>query len=161
MTARQKTTHTFTVDIASEEDDRRYSGSFTVRRLSVRDQGKLQVRKVQLNGGSHYVPESPGVGVPREVDTFHYMLAHLEISVVSAPPWWDLDAITDISVVQAVFQEVISFEESFLGRNRREADGGDAGRGREGNSAEKAPEANPVGGAGTVVVGQVQAALEP
>ncbi len=110
-----KTVH---ITFESEGDGRLYDGEFTIKRLSIADYQKQQIRKLQLNGGYHYDSSSPGVGVPRDIDFFNDVVAHLELAVVKAPQWWDLDEITDVGVVYAVHGEVISFENSFLNRGK-------------------------------------------
>ncbi len=150
--------HTFNVDVLT--DRRRYTGAFTTKKLSIRDLTQLGVRKVQLNGGLHYDHLNPGKGVDHATDELNSMVAHMELALTSIPDWWDLDNITDMSVLTTVYSEVISFENSFLGRGQDPQ-----GEGSRSSSQEDSPkaeeESNPAGGNKPVVVGQVQASLEP
>jgi len=159
---RQKLLHDFTIDFNSVQDGRRYKGKFVTRKLSISDLAALGVRKSQLNGGMHYDSEKPGMGVDEETDGFNNMIAHLDISLVEVPDWWDLSEITDIQLLSAIFQEVIAHENTFL---RRGQDSGNSGRGSdngsEGSSSENTPETNDSGGPATVVGQEVQSALEP
>lgn len=102
----------------SEVDNVLYEGEFTIKRLSISDFNKQQIRKLQLNGGYHYDSSNPGVGVSRDVDFFNDVISHLEIAIIKAPKWWDLDEMTDVGVVYAVHEEVIAFENSFLNRGK-------------------------------------------
>jgi len=144
-------THTFTVDIKSDEDERHYEGSFTTKRLSIRDQSKLQVRKIQLSNGMHYDPEAPpGQGLDIATHVLNHMLAHLEISITEAPDWWNLDDITDPEVVETVFEEVLSFESSkrSTGENQK-------------TSSDKSEESDSGVSDNAVVDKEVPAALQP
>jgi hypothetical protein len=106
-------------------DDRLYKGKFVSKKLSIRDLAVLGVRKAQLNGGMHHDQENPGHGVDVQTDEFNNMVAHLELSILEAPKWWNLDEITDIDLVAKVYREVIEFENKFLGRiARADSDGG-------------------------------------
>jgi len=153
---------TFSVDHLSEVDGTRYQGSFTCKKLSIRDVATLGVRKAQLNGGMHYDSTSPGHGVDAQTDDFNNMLSHLEISLKSCPAWWNLDTISDITLIGTIYKEVISFENSFLsGSAGKTSDTAELSGDSEGSSSVSTSESN-VAPAVTAVVGQeVQAALEP
>ncbi len=113
-----KNVKTIHIKHESEVDDVLYEGEFTIKRLSISDFNKQQIRKLQLNGGYHYDSSKPGVGISRDVDFFNDVVSHLEIALIKAPKWWDLDEITDVGVVYAVHEEVIAFENSFLDRGK-------------------------------------------
>lgn len=155
-----KTTH---IDYSSVIDNQRYTGNFTFKKLSIRDLAALGVRKTQLNGGLHHDPANPGRGVDEQTDEFNGMIAHLELCIVEAPPWWNLDQISDVELVGKLYQEAMTFENSFLRRGQGTANlegsqpSGDSQAGRE-----AAGKASDVPGAASEVVGrEVQAALEP
>lgn len=158
LNARQKQFHTFSIDIYSEVDEKRYTGSFTIKKMGIRDLAAMGVRKAQLNGGMHYDAENPGRGVDESTDNMNNMIATLEVTVKKAPEWWDLDNITDWDVVGKVFQEVVSFENSFLSRK---ADRALDGRDGEGSGEGDIPPADNAGGPRHVVGAEVQTALEP
>ncbi len=161
--ARQKITNTFNIDHVSDIDNKRYVGSFTTKKLSIKDTSSIGVRRTQLNGGMHHDAQNPGQGIDEQTDWFNYMVAVLEVSILQAPAWWDLNEVTDLDLFQKVFKEVISFENSFLRRAEPEQTSSvtDVGGSGEGNSPQTQAKAIPAGGAGTVVVGQVPSALEP
>lgn len=150
--------HTFSVDVPSER--RRYAGTFTTKKLSIRDLSQVGVRKVQLNGGMHYDSTKPGQGIDAATDELNSMVAHMELALTAAPDWWNLDDITDPAVLTAVYSEVISFENTFLGRGKASGGAGSGVSSQE-DSASAQEQANPAGSNQSVVVGQVPSALEP
>ncbi len=115
----------------------------------------VTVIKTRLNGGYHHDPEQPGCGVDLQTDNLNHMLAHLELSIVDAPDWWDLTEIGDVAVMSAVYNEVAGFEASF-----RKRKGDSDGRGEEGGQTNDQG-ADLDGAAGQVVGNQVPASLEP
>lgn len=155
--SRQRLLNSFDIDYYSEADGQRYEGRFTSKKLSIRDLAALGVRKSQLNGGMHYDPAHPGHGVDEQTDEFNNMIAHLEISIKEAPVWWNLDEITDISLIGRIYREVILFENTFLGRGREAGSGGSS----EGDSTSGTAEANTDGAAVAVVEQEVPASLQP
>jgi hypothetical protein len=48
------------------------------------------------------------------------MIAHCEIALIDKPEWFDTDKITDVGLLNAVYEEVASFEANFLGRPKTE-----------------------------------------
>lgn len=158
VAARQKNTHTFSIDHNSEQDGMRYTGKFTIKKLAIRDLAALGVRKAQLNGGMYFSSDVPGRGVDESTDDFNNMIAHLELSIKEAPDWWNLDQISDLGLIGLVFKEVMDFEQSFLSRQTRRAQ---TGRDGEGNSTGSVSTSNSSGAARPVVDSEVSAALEP
>lgn len=160
---RQKRHNPFKIEYQSEIDDRLYKGKFVSKKLSIRDLAALGVRKAQLNGGMYHDRENPGHGVDEQTDEFNNMVAHLELSILEAPKWWDLDDVTDIDIVARVYREVISFENKFLGRRRGAAsdEGDDPDGGGETGGSENSSEAGDVGDSDEVVDEEVQSPLEP
>lgn len=153
-----KTVHTFSVDIKTPQQ--RYEGTFTVKKLTVRDLAAMGVRRVQLNGGLHYDPENPGKGIDSMTNEFNAIFAHLEFAVIDAPKWWDLDALTDMAVVSAVYQEVLDFEAKFLGYGKDPSDN-QQGRSSQDDSSSAQSEADDDRHAPQLVGKEVQSALEP
>lgn len=151
-------THTFSVDIKTPR--RRYEGAFTVKKLSVREIAQMGVRRVQMNGGLHYDPTNPGKGLDPMTDEFNAVFSHLELAVVKAPDWWDLDELADFAVVSAVYQEVLDFEARFLGYGENASDKGQ-GRSSKDNSTSAQSEADDDRHAPELVGEEVQSALEP
>lgn len=159
---RQKFTNTFSIDFHSKADDQRYFGNFTCKKLSISDVTTLGVRKAQLNGGMHHDSDNPGMGVDAQTDEFNSMIAHLEVSLVAKPQWWDFEKISDFDLIAKVFEEVVSFETSFLrsGDTEGTSERVDVGDG-EGNSESRTQGSDNTGVHSPVVVSEVQAALEP
>lgn len=151
----QKTAHVFQIDHDSESDDMGYHGTFSCKKLSVRDYSKIQVEKSRLNGGMHHDPEKPGYGVSEDTDGLNHMFAHLKVSLTSTPDWWDLDTIGDMELVTKVYAEVATFEATF--RNRGNVP--DRSSTEEGSSTSSGPVSG--GDAGQVVGEEVPAALQP
>lgn len=159
ISARQKLLNTFTIDYLSEVDDRRYTGEFTTKKLTIRDLASLGVKKSRLNGGLYYDSKSPGTGIDEQTDEFNGMIAHLELSLVSTPKWWNLDEITDVNLLVEVYKEVLDFESKFL--RGKLTSGSQSGRSSEGGSASKTAQSVNDGSAGPMVDEEVQSALEP
>ena len=146
------------------EDGTIMAGTFTTKRLSIRDRGQIGVKKSQLSGGMYCVKDDDGKptgqGIDENTDYLNAMVAHLAVCLIQEPDWWNLDEISSIGLVQAVYEEVMDFEMSFF----RSADGG-KDQGRSGQVGENGSgDANTQAGTGgppTQVVGQeVQASLD-
>lgn len=150
--------HTFSVDIKTPR--RRYEGTFTVKKLSVREIAQMGVRRVQMNGGLHYDPSNPGKGLDPMTDEFNAIFAHLDLAIVESPDWWDLDELNDFAVVSAVYQEVIDFEGRFLGYGKDASDKRQ-GRSSEDNSTPSQNEADADRHAPELVGSEVRSSLEP
>jgi hypothetical protein len=150
------------IDYESETDDCRYEGPFTIKRMAIMDFNKQQIRKLQLNGGYHYVDGAPGAGISYELDLFNDMLAHLEVAVVKAPEWWDLNKITDVGLLNAVHKEVIAFENSFLNRRPSSDQGTGTNDGASpSGSGSQSQESQPREDVSQVVDPEVQSSLQP
>ena len=107
-------TKSFSIDHQSETDGRRYMGTFTCKKLTIRDLSRLGHRKAELCGGHSYNPET-GKGIDPGTAYLNEMIAHCEIALVSKPDWFDADNLTDLELLTAVYKEVTSFEVNFLG----------------------------------------------
>lgn len=154
-----KTIH---IDYTSYVNDKPYVGDFVVKKLTIRDISALGVRKAQLNGGMHYSENRPGQGVDEATDEINGMIAHLELAVLQAPPWWKLDEVPDTDLLVTVYREVLDFENSFLRRKLEAAQQAATAAHLREERGEGAPDApNTSGAARAVVSADVQAALEP
>lgn len=111
---------TFDVRHRSEMDGQVYEGQFTVKKMSIKDFGFLGTRRSQLNGGMYFDEDNPGVGIDESTHMTNNMIAHLEIVILQAPSWWDLDEIYDTGLIGEVFKHVINFESSFFRPNKPE-----------------------------------------
>lgn len=134
-------------------DGTTYRGSFTCKRLSIREKAQQGVRKAQLNGGM-YLGEN-GHGIDDTTNFFNEMISLLEIAVVQAPVWWNLDELDDIDLIQKVFTEVFEHDNYFrlAGRSLRSfAEKGGAAASQESDSAGELRE---------MVGAEIQSALEP
>ena len=157
---------TFNVKYKSPETGQIVEGTFTTKRLSIRDRSEIGRRRSQLAGGMYCVRDDEGnptgQGLDEETDYLNAMIAHLEVSLVQKPQWWDLQEISDLGLVREVYQQVGEFESSFFRLGQK--DGGPEGGGRDGVGAENGssePAATGSGDVPTPVVGEeVQAALD-
>lgn len=159
VNARQKITKVFHIDIESEIDDTRYQGTFTCKKLSIQDRTKMGVVKAQLNGGMHYDPEKPGLGLDPDTDAFNAVLAHITVALVEVPDFWDLDNMSDLTVIYEVYREVAEHEASF--RGGRKAKRQEPRSASESNRSEEDRLSNEPGAVSQVVDPEVQTALEP
>jgi hypothetical protein len=105
----------FSVDYYSEAKDQRYAGRFTVKKLTIGDLSRLGSRKAQLCGGMSYDPET-SKGIDPGTAMLNEMIAHCEIALVDKPEWFDAEKIIDVGLLNAVYEEVASFEANFLAR---------------------------------------------
>jgi hypothetical protein len=155
-------TKTFTVK-HKLEDGTVDEGTFTVKRLSIKDRAHIGMKKSQLAGGMHCVRDDDGnptgQGIDEDTDYLNAMIAQLDVALIQKPSWFNLDELADIGVVQEVFKKAADFEVSFF----RSTNGGDNnGSGRVRQEDGGAPNEEPgSGNTPTPVVGQeVQAALD-
>ena len=149
--------HTFFIRFTSPIDGKVYEGQFASKKLSVKDLGQLGVRKIQLNGGYHYDEKNPGQGIEEHIDQLNSMIAHLEISLIQWPVWFDLNQIYEAELITKVYEKVAEFENSFF-RRRDEAGPGrgvPTDRGPANQGAPAGGSVTPVGG------GSVQPSLDP
>ena len=107
-------TKSFSIDYQSETDGRRYMGTFTCKKLTIRDLSRLGHRKAELCGGHSYNPET-GMGIDPGTAYLNEMIAHCEIALVSKPDWFDTDNLTDLELLTEVYKEVTAFEVNFRG----------------------------------------------
>ena len=159
-----KNNKVFDLDYTSEEDDEKYAGRFTTKRLSIKDRGQIGVRKSQLMGGMYCVKSNEGVptgqGVDEDTDYLNAMIAHLDVCLIQKPAWFDLDDIADIGVVQAVYKEVMDFEMSFFRAKNRSKDSSGSGQVGQDNSSEQHQGSGSGNNPTPVVDEKVQAALD-
>ena len=102
-----KNTTVLHVDYTDPDTEMTYGGDFTVKRLNMADIRQVAIRKAQLNGGIAPDLIEPGMSY------FNSMLAHLEVALVQTPEWWKPDEFYNADVINDVYQEVMSFEDSF------------------------------------------------
>lgn len=145
------------------DDGNIVEGTFTAKRLSIKDRSQMGLRKSQLSGGMYCVRDDngnpTGQGLDDDTDYLNAMLAHLEVALIQKPTWWKLDDIVDIGILREVYGKVAAFEASFFRRADGEAGSGSGLVGAADSSQQ--PPANGSGNLPTPVVGsQVQAALD-
>jgi hypothetical protein len=97
-------TKSFVFDYDSEEDDCRYLGTFTCRRLTLGLLGQFGVYKAKLNGGERVDPY---------IDQLHEMVAYLSFALTSTPDWWEPEGSYDPVLVRSIYEYVRSWENSF------------------------------------------------
>lgn len=106
---------TFQIDYFSKVEDRRYSGTFTTKKLNVGDLSKLGLRKTQLSGGYSF-DEATGKGVDSATFMLNEMIAHCEIALIQKPEWFVPEELVDANLLRNVYEEVASFEADFYHR---------------------------------------------
>lgn len=166
------------INVTATIDGEELSGAFTVKRLSVMDQVRMNTLTAQLCGGLHCVrEEKDGMMVPtgQGIDPYFEYYAHavsfLKTAIVDAPAWWDLESIADREVVISVYRRVSEFALNFRPGIGREADpqssAGAAGevvrlddRGGAEGSGQKRQRADEDGSPAAVVVRKVSSALD-
>lgn len=151
-------THQFEFRYTSPLDGHEYSGTFTVKKLSIKDLGQLGVRKVRLNGGFHYSEDNPGSGIDEETDWINTMIAHLELAIVQQPLWFNIELVYDAGLLGELYKKVAEFENQFF-RTRRNRNAG-SGSGEDASSSQ----GQGTGTAGHVAKvggGEVPPSLEP
>ena len=109
---------TFQIDYFSEVDDRKYTGTFTSKKLTIGDLSKLGLKKAQLCGGHSY-DEETGKGVDSSTAMLNEMVAHCDIALIQRPDWFTPEDLTDVSLLREVYEEVASFEATFHNRGER------------------------------------------
>ena len=142
----------------SEFDGKVYEGQFTFKRLSVRDECRVNVRKVQLNGGMHYDANNPGRGIDEVTETTNHMIAWLEHSIIQAPMWFNLDELYEAKLLADLFREVVDFQNSFF-RSIRDRNV-DPGSGTK-DSSTKGQGPNAAGHIAPMGRGEVPTTLDP
>lgn len=110
-------TKTFYIDVTSEMDERRYSGTFTTKKLTMGDLSMMGMRKAQMSAGFSHNPDN-GSGVDMATNLINEMIVHCEVALVQKPDWFDPRNLIDMDVLRAVYEEVASFEATFLDRKR-------------------------------------------
>lgn len=151
---------TFDIDYRSEINDEIYVGQFTIRKLSIKDHGRLGTRRSQLNGGMYYDEENPGVGIDEETHMTNNMVAHFEVAIVQAPTWWNLDEIYDPGLLTEVFKHIVEFENSFF-RSKGARKDNDDGRSSQADSNGESEKSRAAGHVKEVGRGQIQPSLDP
>ena len=128
-----KNQNTFPIRHTDESGEVR-EGQFTVKRLSVRDRSQVGMRKSQLAGGMYCVRDDDGnptgQGLDEDTDYLNAMIAHLEVSLVQRPGWFNLEELADLDLVREVYSKVWEFESSFFRSEQKDgpSEGSDPGR---------------------------------
>jgi hypothetical protein len=150
-------TYTFFLRHTSEFSGLHYEGQFACRKMALRDFARIGVRKTQLNGGFHHDLNNPGCGISEDVDTLNNMIAHLEIALIQWPTWWNLDECDDPDLLKVIFNNCVTFENSFLSKRDESQPGGSVPHDSSGAGSESGSDGSveEVGGS------QVQSSLEP
>ena len=104
--------HTFPFDYYSEIEERQFTGNFTTKKLTLGDISRMGVIKAQLCGGLVYDPVS-GKGVETHVANVNEMIAHCKVALVNHPDWWNPEEFIDPDLLNLVYKEVLTFENSF------------------------------------------------
>lgn len=105
------TTHSFQIEINGRLTKRRYLGEFSCKIPTIKDQAMIAKHEAMLNG------EYP-IYLDGAVKGLHKKIAYLRYTLVDMPKFWlDSDMgydLRDDNVIDAVYEEVMSFEEEWL-----------------------------------------------
>jgi len=105
------------VEYVNPDTGKTYGDDFTIKRLNIGDIRKVAIRRAELNGA---LPED---SLDVNVKYMNAMIAHLERAIVKSPEWWTPEEFYDGSILQEVYEEVMSFEESFREAARKRTSG--------------------------------------
>jgi len=128
-------TKTFHIDVVSKVDSRRYQGSFTTKKLTMGDLSKMGMLKARLGGGFNYDP-STGQGLDAATNLLNEMIVHCNVALVQKPDWFDPENMSDVNVLQQVYEEVASFEANFHAAEPQVGGEGSSGGGEDPGSIE-------------------------
>ncbi len=147
------------VEILDEALGERFSGTFTVKRLTIRDNSTISARRVQLNGGMH-VGEN-GVGIDPETNGLNHMLATLEVAIVAAPKGFSVDELVSLPYMAAIYKEVDAFQDTFLRGRKSNENVGREDRQSQERSVQTPTSAQGQGSSGEALATEVQYSLDP
>lgn len=105
------TTHMFQFDIVGSVTKKRYLGEFVCKIPTLKDQSSIAKYEAYLNG------EFP-VYLNAGVQKLHKWIAYLKYTLTDTPRFWkesnDGFDLMDPNVIEALYDEVISFEEKWF-----------------------------------------------
>jgi len=157
-----KSRKTFQIDAVDDTGVRRV-GTFTVKKLSIRDRAKIATKRSQLGDGMYCVRDDKGDptgrGIDEDSDMLNSMIAYLEVSLIQKPDWWNLDVLGDLDLARKVYGEAMDFEMTFFRSRNQQVDNG-SGSVRTGNSSSANSSPNTGTQPAPVVDPQVSAALD-
>lgn len=86
------------------ENGKTLTGSFTFKRLTIAETGKLGSLIAQRNGG---------LPVDKITNYIHLQLSHFQLSIISAPEWWKPEVEYSATLLGKVFDALQAFEDTF------------------------------------------------
>ena len=103
-------THMFEIDLKGDRTNKRYSGDFTTKIMSLGELAKVEKYSAFLNG-----PDAAQLENFSKV--FHYQIAYLKYALTKSPKWWSdandgLD-LYDYNVVSSVFDQSREYEDKW------------------------------------------------
>lgn len=101
-------TTSFTMTWKNPETGVVKTGTFTAKRATIGDLGRIAVLKAKFNGGEK---------VDAQNDFFHEMLAGLQVILTDFPDWWTPADFFDPRPLREVWEHVRRWHDTF--RNRR------------------------------------------
>ena len=157
-------TKTFTISHTNPDTGETFDGTFTSKRRSMKDVAKQGVRRTQLSGGYYCCRDEhgnpTGIGLDEETEYLNTMMAHLEVSIIQAPTWFNLDEMYDMDLIMKIYTEVVSHEASFFRSKNGTTNTGSGGSSQDSSGQKSTGEV--VGNTPKKVVGkEVHASLEP
>lgn len=103
---RLKTEKTFDMSYR-DHDGVLHAGRFTCKRMTIGDFTRQSVLKARRAAGEKLPPAS---------DYLNEMITYLEVTLIETPDWWDPDSFFDTTLIRAVYTQVRTWEDMFLGR---------------------------------------------
>ena len=106
-----ETVHTFQLDVDGNVTKKRFLGEFTCKIPSIKDQAMIAKYEAALNGE---FPVYLNAGVLK----VHKQIAYLKFTLTDVPRFWrDSEggyALRDPNVIEAVYNEVLAFEDKWM-----------------------------------------------
>lgn len=98
-----KKNYSFNVDITSKQDERRYQGTFHMRRPDIGDLGAISAAMSRMNQGENYTSS--------QFEVVMTAIATVTICGEDVPKWWaeitDENAVADTRVILRVGAEMV------------------------------------------------------
>jgi hypothetical protein len=123
-----ETTHEFQIDLVGRVTKRRFLGEFKCKIPTIKDQALISKHETNLNG------ENP-IFLDAGIKRIHKMIAYLRFTLIDTPLFWrnaDLGYdLRDDNVIEAVYDEVMAFENEWLKKVWGEGDKDESGSAEE------------------------------
>lgn len=123
-----ETTHVFQIDLIGRITKVRFLGEFKCKIPTLKDQAMIKKHETSLNG------ESP-IFLDAGIKRLHGWIAYLRFTLIDTPLFWrssDLGYdLRDDNIIEAVYDEVIAFENEWLKKIWGEGEKDESGSAKE------------------------------